>query len=105
MIKTSILASAIWLGFATMAMAQSTAPGTPKSPASALQRCEGMTGTALEQCKREAAPGKSEDAASRAGGASQVAGIRERGVRRRAQIGWNENAPDGRHAILREICT
>ena len=70
MIKTSILASAIWLGFATMAMAQSTAPGTPKSPASALQRCEGMTGTALEQCKREAAPGKSEDAASRAGGAS-----------------------------------
>lgn len=69
MIKTSLLAAALCLGFSAAAVAQ-TGAGSSKSQTNALQKCEGLTGAALDKCKREAAPGKSEDAASRAGGKS-----------------------------------
>jgi hypothetical protein len=49
--------------------AEKTAEPT-KSQREALLKCEGLTGAALDKCKREAAPGKSEDSASRAGGTS-----------------------------------
>lgn len=66
MIKPVLVASALCLAFATTAMAQS-GMGASKSQPSAIQKCDGLTGEALEKCKREAAPGRSENAASRAG--------------------------------------
>jgi hypothetical protein len=68
MIKTSLVATALCLAFSA-AMAATPDSGS-KSQTNAIKKCEGLTGAALDQCKREAAPGKSEDAASRAGGAS-----------------------------------
>ena len=54
------------LAFSSMSLAQTT--GAPNSQPNAITKCEGLTGAALDQCKREAAPGRSEDAASRAKG-------------------------------------
>lgn len=68
MIRTTLIAAALCLGFSAQAAIAQTGAG--KSQTDALKKCEGLTGVALDQCKREAAPGKSEDAASRAGGAS-----------------------------------
>ena len=68
MTKISVIATALCLGVCSVAVAQT--PGSAKSQPGAIQSCEGLTGDALDKCKREAAPGKSGDAASRAGGAS-----------------------------------
>ena len=65
----TIAATAICLAFATAVLAQ-TGAGSDKSQTSAMQKCEGMKGAALEKCKQEAAPGRSGDSASRAGGAT-----------------------------------
>ena len=69
MIRASVVAAALCLSVTGVAGAAQTDSGA-KSQTNALQKCEGLTGDALDKCKREAAPGKSEDAASRAGGAS-----------------------------------
>ncbi len=68
--KISHLALALCLGTSTIAVAAGKDAEPTKSQRDALVKCEGLTGAALDKCKREAAPGKSEDAASRAGGAT-----------------------------------
>lgn len=68
MIRASLVATALCLGLVGVAGAAQDSGA--KSQTKALQKCEGLTGDALDKCKREAAPGKSEDAASRAGGTS-----------------------------------
>ena len=68
--KISHLAFAALLGASTLSMAAEKSSEPTKSQREALLKCEGLKGDALDKCKREAAPGKSEDAASRAGGTS-----------------------------------
>ena len=68
MTKISLIASTLFLGVSTAAMAQT--PGAAPSQPGAVRKCDGLTGDALEKCQQEALPGKSGDAASRAGGAS-----------------------------------
>jgi hypothetical protein len=69
MTKTSLIVAALCLGISGVSMAQ-TGTGSTKSQPNAMKKCEGLTGAALEKCQREAAPGKSEDSASRSGGQS-----------------------------------
>ena len=64
--KIPHLAFAVFLSVSTLSMAAEKAEPT-KSQRDALLKCEGLKGDALDKCKREAEPGKSEDAASRAG--------------------------------------
>ena len=65
MIKISVLALALCFGPSAAALAQTTDP--TKSQRDALLKCEGLRGDEFDKCKREAAPGQSDDAASRAG--------------------------------------
>ena len=66
----SHLALAVCLAASTLSIAAEKGSEPTKSQREALLKCEGLKGDALDKCKREAAPGKSEDAASRAGGKS-----------------------------------
>ena len=68
--KISHLVLATCLGASTLAIAAEKGSEPTKSQREALLKCEGLKGDALDKCKREAAPGKSEDATSRAGGTS-----------------------------------
>ena len=68
--KISHLAFAVCLAASTLSMAAEKSSEPTKSQREALLKCEGLKGDALDKCKREAAPGKSDDAASRAGGTS-----------------------------------
>ena len=68
--KISHVAFAALLGASTLTMAAEKSSEPTKAQRDALLKCEGLKGDALDKCKREAAPGKSEDAASRAGGTS-----------------------------------
>ena len=73
MFKSSAIVAAaavLSLGLSAASIAQTGPGSSSKSQPSALQKCEGLTGDAFDQCKREAAPGKSENSASRADGAS-----------------------------------
>jgi hypothetical protein len=71
MLKASaIVASAFFAALSLTASAQ-TGPGTSsKSQPSAAKQCDGLTGAALEKCRREAAPGRSDASTSRSGGTS-----------------------------------
>ena len=63
------VACALWLGSSAVAYGETQTPPTlPSSPVG--QRCEGLTGNALERCRRDAAAGLSNDAATRYGGTS-----------------------------------
>ena len=68
--KISHLVFAVCLGASTLSMAAEKSSEPTKAQREALMKCEGLTGAALDTCKREAAPGKSEDSSSRAGGTS-----------------------------------
>ena len=71
MLKSSaIVAAVLSLGLSAASMAQTGPGSSSKSQTSAMQKCEGLTGVEFDKCKREAAPGRSEDSASRADGAS-----------------------------------
>ena len=63
MIKiATIAAAALCLGFSGATIAQTSA-GSEKSQSNAMQKCEGLTGAALDKCKREAAAsGRTDDA-------------------------------------------
>ena len=65
--KITQFALAVCLGASTFSMAAEKSSEPTKSQREALLRCEGLTGAALDKCKREAAPGKSEESASRTG--------------------------------------
>ena len=65
--KISHLAFAVCLVASTLSMAAEKSSEPTKAQREALMKCEGLTGAALDTCKREAAPGKSEDSAKRAG--------------------------------------
>jgi hypothetical protein len=66
---------ALWISYAICASLSTVAHGksgnapTVQSP-TASQRCDGLTGNALERCRRELEAGLSGDAATRYGGTS-----------------------------------
>ena len=67
--KRGFVACALCVGLSSPAHAETETPPTlPSSPVA--QRCEGLTGNALEKCRRDAAAGLSNDAATRYGGTS-----------------------------------
>ena len=67
MIRTSVIACTLCLGLFTAACGQSGTGGS-STKSSAAQKCEGLTGAALEQCKRDAAAAGSGTGTGPAGG-------------------------------------
>jgi hypothetical protein len=73
MLKSSAIVAAaavLSLGLSAASIAQTGPGSSSKAQPSAMQKCEGLTGAKFDECKRAAAPGRSEDSASRADSAS-----------------------------------